>query len=280
VGALCALLAVPGLFADDQNQDKAQSQSKSSSSTKATDESKTTDTSTSTDKASLPACLKEIDLSQDQKDKIRMAISKSQTQLEQLRKEFDSMHLQAVELEATMVAAIEDGLSDMQRERLRQQRRKTQIEGTNTGASNNGNSTDRDKANGKSGANATTQRQTTGNKPATSNRQPAGRNATSRPAKGENAAGDDEEVLIIGVALSPEQQSQADDVSNAYDQELQTIWRQLQEIHMQMVAVEADKMTTIEQKLSEDQLKQLRASRQKKSKSSIQAEKPEDKSRQ
>ena len=72
----------------------------------------------------------------------------------------------------------------------------------------------------------------------------------------------DEQLAIVGVSLTPEQESAADRIQEQYLSQLRMLNRGIDGFHTRLVSLEADKFVEIEKILTEEQLKQLREIRQ------------------
>src|SRR5262249_35160836 len=75
------------------------------------------------EKGDICECLMKLDLSSDQKAKVKEISAKYDEQWEATWREFSDRYQKATRLEAAMLAAIEENLSDSQRKHLRDQRR-------------------------------------------------------------------------------------------------------------------------------------------------------------
>ena len=181
------------------------------------------------DEAAIPECLEKLKLSDEQQSKIKDIARTYDAQLDAAWKQFSDRYLETVAMEASMLAAIEDNLNEAQRKHVRDQRRKVAM-GEKAAP------TDKKSASGKAGK-------------------------TKAPAA-EDGVVVEEEIVVIGVSLSPEQEDAADKIHHNYFGHLRSLKRDIQESHKRLVALEADKLVEIEKVLSEDQLKQLQEIRQ------------------
>jgi hypothetical protein len=174
------------------------------------------------DDVALPACLEELALSQPQEDQIKQIIREYDADLALVWKQFGACYLDTIRTEALLLAAIEDNLTEPQRKQVRDQRRKT----------------------------ARHQKSLEGKavKPD---------QATETPASAV-----EEEIAIVGVSLTAEQEAAADKLQEKYLGRLRSLNRDIQGLHLRLVSLEADKFVEIENVLTKDQLVQLREIRQ------------------
>jgi Spy/CpxP family protein refolding chaperone len=73
----------------------------------------------------MPECLKELTLTQQQQDQIQQIIREYDADLTSVWKQFGDRYLETIRTEALLLAAIEDNLTEPQRQQVRAQRRKT-----------------------------------------------------------------------------------------------------------------------------------------------------------
>jgi len=170
----------------------------------------------------LPACLEELALSQQQQDQIKQIIREYDADVALVWKQFGTCYLDTIQTEALLLTAIEDNLTEPQRKQVRDQRRKT----------------------------AQHQKSLEGKavKPD---------QATAKPASAV-----EEEIAIVGVSLTAEQEAAADKLQEKYLGRLRSLNRDIQGLHLRLVSLEADKFVQIENVLTKDQLVQLREIRQ------------------
>lgn len=174
------------------------------------------------DEVAIPACLEQLTLSQQQQDQIKQVIRDYDTDLALVWKQFGTSYMETIRTEALLLAAIEDNLTEPQRQQVRDQRRKTaqhqkSLEGTD----------------GKPNQSTT---------------------------KAISAV--EEEIGIVGVTLSAEQEAAADKLQEKCLGSLRSLNRDIQGLHIRLVSLEADKLVEIESVLTADQLRQLREIRQ------------------
>lgn len=177
----------------------------------------------------IPACLGKLNLSAQQQEQIQEVIQNYDQSMGQVWKQFGGRYMQAVATESLLLAAIEDGLTEPQRQQVRDQRRMTAkhekaMAGTNTKPNQ---------------ATATPNEETT--KPATSAEQ---------------------SLAVVEVSLTDEQEAAAEKIQDKYRSQLRSVNRDIQGLHTRLVALECDKLVEIEKLLTPEQLAQLRETRQ------------------
>jgi hypothetical protein len=170
----------------------------------------------------IPACLAKLQLSEEQEKQVKEIINDYDQDLTMVWKQFSVRYMDTIRTEALLLTAIEDKFTDAQREQVRKERRKT--------------------------AHHQKSLESTAVKP---------NQATSKPASAV-----EEEIAIVGVALSPQQQVAADALQEKYLSQLRSLNRDIEGLHMRLVSLEADKIVEIEKVLTKDQLLQLRKIRQ------------------
>ena len=168
--------------------------------------------------AELPKFILDLKPSAEQQEKIQASIQKSDAQIAEAWNEFQTHTVQSVIMEALVLAAIEDGLSDVQRESIREHRSRTYK-----------------------------------TLPSVSETQ-----KTSAKKTPENP---ESETLVVGIALSPAQQAEADKVHSNYADRLKALREETHGLHWRLVALEAEKIASIEKLLTAPQLQQLREGR-------------------
>jgi hypothetical protein len=170
----------------------------------------------------IPACLAKLDLSEQQGAQIKEIIKDYDQDLTMVWKQFGDRYMDTIQTEALLLTAIEDNLTDVQREQVRSQRRKT--------------------------AHHQKSLESTDDKP---------NQATSKPASAV-----EEEIGIVGVALTAQQQVATDGLQGKYLGQLRSLNRDIEGLHIQLVSLEADKIVEIEKVLTKEQLLKLREIRQ------------------
>lgn len=167
----------------------------------------------------LEGMLERLKLTADQKEKIKKICKDSESEREATWKAFGIRYREAVAIEASMLAAIEDNLSDAQRKNIREHRRRHRHHS--------------DAAAGD-----------------------AQRNANSKGAVVE-------EITIIGVTLSPEQEDAAETLRDRYSDRLQDLSGLIEDLHARLVGLETERLLEVEGVLTKEQREELRKEHQK-----------------
>jgi hypothetical protein len=170
----------------------------------------------------IPACLEKLTLTQQQQEQIKQIVRDYDADLASVWKQFGTRYLETVRTEALLLAAIEDNLTDAQRKQVRDQRRKTAQHQKSLAGTD-------DKPN----------------------------QATTKPS-----GAVEEEIGIVGIPLTAEQEAAADDLQQKCLGSLRSLNRDIQGLHIRLVSLEADKLVEIENVLTPEQLRQLRENRQ------------------
>jgi hypothetical protein len=189
----------------------------------------------------LPAALENLNLSSQQRDQVQGIVREYDSDLDSAWQEFSDRYLEAVGMEASMLAAIEENFNDTQRKHIHKQRHKRAMSGKSA-------SKDDKNEKGTIKTDAGNVKKATGT-------------AKSNEEKGDDDDDDDvvvEEVVIVGVSLTPDQQAAADNVHSKYFDRLRTLDRDIEHLHSRLVALETEKLVKIEKVLTKDQLAQLR----------------------
>ena len=212
---LCGLMAGTGVlaFADDKKEDNATEKEKPKSTAKETPPVQ----------PELPPVFRDLKLTPEQTEKIQATLKSHDSDIEKTWDAFQQSVATSIGLEAMLLVAIEDGLTDSQRSRVQHQRKHLHKKSAPKDAS-----------------------------------PPA--EAKAAPAKSAPFVVE-EEIVVIGISLSPEQRRQAADVHASYAEQLEAWREQVRDLHAQLVALEADKVISIEHLLTDAQIKQLREQR-------------------
>lgn len=177
----------------------------------------------------IPECMEKLKLTPEQQVQVKEIIHNYNGSIGTVWNKFSARYMQAIEMETSLLAAIEDGMTEPQRLQVRNQRKKTaQHEKAIAATSSRVN-----------------QAETTPNE------------ETKKPA---TAA--EEGLAAAGVSLSDEQEAAADKLQEKYRTQLRSLNRDIQGLHTQLVSLEADKLVELEKVLTKDQLAQLRTIRQ------------------
>jgi len=170
----------------------------------------------------MPACLEKLALTQPQQEQIKEVVRDYEEDLANVWKQFGERYLEAIRTEAMLLSAIEDNLTEPQRKQVRDQRRKT----------------------------------------AQHQKALAGTDLKPNQATAKPVSAVEEEIAIVGISLTAEQELAADKVQEKYLSHLRSLNRDIQGLHTRLVSLEADKLVEIENLLTKDQLLKLREHRQ------------------
>lgn len=177
----------------------------------------------------IPECMEKLKLTPEQQVQVKEIIHNYNGSIGTVWSKFSARYMQAIEMETSLLAAIEDGMTEPQRMQVRNQRKKTaQHEKAIAATSTKVNQAE-----------------------ATPNEE------TKKPATAV-----EEGLATAGVSLSDEQEAAADKLQEKYRAQLRSLNRDIQGLHTQLVSLEADKLVEIEKVLTKDQLVQLRTIRQ------------------
>lgn len=179
--------------------------------------------------AAIPECLMKLKLSPEQQDQIKEIVHNYDESLGTAWNQFGQRYMQAIAMESTLLAAIEDNLTDAQRQQVRDVRRK---------------SAKHEKA------------------IAATNAKPNQAKAADDEETADPSTAVEEGLEAISVSLTDEQEAAADKVQEKYRSQLRSLNRDIQGLHIRLVSLEADKLVEIEKVLTKEQLKQLRTIRQ------------------
>jgi hypothetical protein len=171
--------------------------------------------------AAMPEFLEKLKLSQSQQSQAKEIIRKYDATLDAVWKQFGEKYLETVRIDVSLLAAIEDNMTEAQRTKVRDQRRKV--------------------------AHAEKALAGTSSKP---------NQAIAKPADPV-----EQEVAGADISLTPEQEDVADKIQQKYAGHLRSLNRDIQGIHNRLVSLEADKLVELEKLLTQEQLAQLRAAR-------------------
>ena len=169
----------------------------------------------------IPECLEKLKLSGQQETQIKGIIGSYDESLSMVWKQFGARYMQTIDLESQMLAAIEDNLTESQRQQVRSQRHKTAkhekaVEGTNTKSNQ----------------------------------------ATGKPA---NTVED--ELAGVGISLTADQEASTDKIEENYRSQLRSLNRDIEGLHVRLLSLAADKLVEIEKVLTKEQLTEMRAHR-------------------
>ena len=174
------------------------------------------------DSLELSECLPKLKLSEKQQVQVKEITEKYDAAIKSVWQQFGDRYMQTIALESTLMAAVEDTLTEQQRTKIRQQRRKM-AQHEKLAAS-------------------------------------APEEVKSATPKAIEGVGD--ELDASGVSLTEEQEELADKIQEKYRPRLRSLNRDIQGLHARLLSLEADKLVSIEKVLTKEQLTQLREIRQ------------------
>jgi len=170
----------------------------------------------------IPTCLASLTLTPQQQEQIKEIVRDYDADLASVWKQFGDRYLETIRTESSLLAAIEDNLTEPQRNQAREQRRKT----------------------------------------AQHQKVLAGTDVRPNQATAKPASAVEDEIAIAGISLTPEQEAAADKLQEKYLSHLRSLNRDIQGLHTRLVSLEADKLVELENVLTKEQLTQLREFRQ------------------
>ena len=170
----------------------------------------------------IPACLEQLTLTPAQQEQIKEIIHDYDVDLALVWKQFGDRYMETIRTEASLLAAIEDNLTEPQRKQVRDQRRRT----------------------------------------AQHQKALAGTDVKPNQATAKPASAVEDEIAIVGVSLTAAQELAADKLQEKYLSHLRSLNRDIQGLHARLVSLEADKLVELENILTKDQLQKLHEFRQ------------------
>lgn len=165
----------------------------------------------------LPACLEKLTLTPQQQAQIQKLVHEYDADVAVVWKQFGDRYLETIRTEALLLSAIEDNLTESQRQQVRDQRRRV---------------AQREKA-------------------------IAGTKVKAEQETAKPASAVEEELEIVGVPLTPDQEAAAEAIQEKYLDRLRSLNRGIQGLHNRLVSLEADKLVEVEKVLTKDQLQEL-----------------------
>ena len=174
-------------------------------------------TQASSQQVALPTILEKLNLAPEQQVQIQEIVRDYNADVASVWKQFSDRYLETIRTEAILLSAIEDNLTEPQRQQVRDQRRRV----------------------------------------ARHEKALAGTNVKAKQETAKPVSAVEKELEIVGVPMTPEQEAAADAVQEKYLSRLRSLNRGIQGLHNRLVSLEADKFVEIEKVLTKDQLKQL-----------------------
>lgn len=231
----------------------------------------------------LPKALRNLDLTSEQKTKIRKAMLEHQKQFRETWKKFHAAHARAINLEATWYAAVRDTLSEddqksFDKQRMNDRKKMSVEKGLTSSEKQKKAETRRKQGTAKRTEKAANRQDTKAKQKQTSQKVTARKPVQSGKQRQKGKSDENVEGFVIITMTSPvvylddvrqsaSQKHQCSEVCRKYERELSTAWKQIHRLHKELVKIEAQKLEAIENQLTEEQLTQLRKNREKPSKS-------------
>ncbi len=228
--------------------------------------------------AQIAQLSKRVDLTSQQKDQLRTQLTEDSQKSQQLWQQFADAHVQVIQLEAEMRAALEDVMEPEQKQQV-QNNRQTKATADNIG----------DRSAPKASDNQPTTRHSA---TTSSDKKSQGSNLASATAdsqskqKGDKKKADEKphaanksddqqqteeyvwtmvivpaQVELEPLGLSHEQQQQCDQVCRDYHRQLVKGWQKIDRLHDKLVAIEAQKLIDAGNVLTADQRQKLKNDR-------------------
>lgn len=172
--------------------------------------------------STIPECMTKLNLSEEQLTKAKEIIGSYDQKLDAVWKQFGATYMATIRTECLLLAAVEDGLTEPQRNAVRAQRRQV----------------------------------------AHSEKALAGTSTRTNQSSEKPADAVDQVVEGVGITLTAEQEAAAETVQQNYASHLRSLNRDIEGLHNRLVSLEADKLVELEKLLSSEQLAQLREGRQ------------------
>ncbi len=226
---------------------------------------------------------KTVELTSDQKSQIRSAVQEHDQKLTSTWGQFNQAHLQAISLEASLYAALQDNMNDQQKQQFQQARQ--QQENENRMAMNRNDSRpDQSRRDSENQRTETSDRdqQRDSRSGQQSGVADSGRTGSQRSGTGNERTNqqdqddmdqstDSGEYYVSTMIIVPAKQcysgmdeeckKKCDENCSKYKSELTSAWRTIHQTHNELVKLEAEKIQAIEDVLKPEQLEKLKNSR-------------------
>lgn len=220
----------------------------------------------------LPDFLSNLKLTDDQKSKLKGICHECDSEREMTWRQFGQKYRETIQIEASMLAAIEENLTEHQRKLINNQRDRTvkgrwahdRKDGAHDRKSSD--SKDQDKTGASNDQDKNDKSTATAGKDPSSNSNTLPKDEKHDPTvRTEPGTHPDiiEEITVIGVTLSPEQENAAEGIRNSYFHRLRRLNAELGHLHSRLVALETNRLLKIEEILTKEQRNQLRRDHQK-----------------
>ncbi len=240
-----------------------------------------------------------VELTSDQQDKIRQQLKATDQKVSSTWKKFAEANANLIAIEATMYAAIEDGMDEQQKQQFRERRKDMQSSSKQGQNKQSKDKPDRQQA-GTTDATATLQADSQKNtdNQKTDASHPSGKQKANASRDASNVASNDAsnkvkgkkpaqqaasrgqtnqsdpayfyvtEMIIVpaqklasDVQMNDQQRQQCDQACQQFHNKLRQAYREVQRYHDELVQLEAEKLRAVESVLNEAQLKKLKEDR-------------------
>ncbi len=218
----------------------------------------------------MPGCIESLKLTDKQKQQAKEIAERYEQSIEAAWVQFKHKYREAIRTEALFITAVEDNLKPEQLKRMRDERRKmahhhaeaTKHEGDHqSDAKSDKASEDKAQADAKSG-------------------DKSDKAAAAREEKrGDSTRPQVQVVDVDFLELSEEQESAAEEINDSYHPRLRHLSREIERLHVQLIALEADELAELESVLTPEQMNELKEGRKCAPKATRVAEKGEKKDR-
>lgn len=259
-------LASPTLTNAAEQENKAKQQQKSASEQQAHE-------------FQLPDALAGLDLSDDQEETLKKKLKQHDQQMQATWNNFHRKHMRAVELEAAWAAAVRDTLSDDDQMKFDQKRKEHHMQKMKKKMKESKSEPTTAQSGDQKDQTEQAESDEAQEKP---NRRERRRDRQIQQASAEEPAdktadkseADDTErqqlfVITItspvrylaGMRQNEKQHMQCTKACRQYAKEIHAVWQEVDQLHDELVQIEASRMTAIEEVLTEEQLQQLQQDR-------------------
>lgn len=237
----------------------------------ADDNAKTSDQKKAADKW-ISELSSKVQLTSEQTEKIREKLNKDEAKITETWQKFTEANAKAIALEATMYAAIEDGMTDQQKQQFRESR-DSQAK-ADKGSEKLNQQTSADSAKNKSQKDDN-EKQSDSDK-ISKDKSGKGESDDKLSGDGDNKSGSSDPAyvyvtetiivpvqrLVSDVNMDDAQRKKCSQACRQFHTKLHKAWNDVSRYHAELVQLEADKMRAVESVLNEGQLQKLKGSRQ------------------
>lgn len=200
----------------------------------------------------MPGCIESLKLTDKQKQQAKEIANRYEQSIESAWAQFKHKYREAIRTEALFISAVEDNLQPEQLKRMRDERRKM-AHHQHDAAKNPDAHESADKA-------------VKADKAADDKAAADAKNADKATAGREEKRGDSTRPVVEVVdtdflELSEEQESAAEEINDSYHPRLRHLAREIERLHVQLIALEADELAELESVLTPEQMTELKEGR-------------------